>query len=758
MALVVTVASAGALGASEASDAEFFESRIRPVLVEKCFACHSRTAEKIRSGLRLDGRSALLAGGDRGPAIHLEKPEDSLLLKALRYETENLEMPPKGKLPARVIADFEEWIRRGAPWPGSTENDAAPVRGGSYDWDQATEHWAFRPVSRPATPPVRDAAWPQTPIDSFVLAKLEGAGLTPGVEASRRTLIRRLYLDLLGVPPSAEATRRFADDPREDAYDRLVDRVLASPAYGERQARHWLDLARYNDGFGSGFDGNDKPHAWRYRDWVVESLNSDLPYDEFAKRQIAGDLIEPRDLRATGFLAIGPTYKSDGGDPEAIAKARADTLEDRLDTTFRTFLGLTIACARCHDHKFDPIPTEDYYSLAGVFNNTRESDRPLASDEEVRRVQEHQSRVKELSKQIKDREKAIREGKEAATEEQSKTQLASLRAELDSLKSNAPPPYGVTHAVSDSGSNDMPIALRGDLRKKGPIAPRRFLRVLEGEERSHWAEGSGRLQLARALASKTNPLTSRVIANRVWLGHFGHGLIRTPSNFGVLGEAPSHPELLDWLASELIDGGWSLKRLHAKIVRSATYRMSTEYRAGPDAKDGDNRLFWRRSPRRLEVEAWRDSILAATGELDLTMGGASIRDLLASRRRTVYSVISRNGDRFDSDRFLRLFDFPAARLTAPERAVSTVPQQALFLLNSPFMIARAEALAKRMEAESTDPRERIEYAYDRLFGREPTTRELELALAFLSAENAAISSWAQYAQVLLGSHELFELP
>ncbi|MCZ6795935.1 MAG: PSD1 and planctomycete cytochrome C domain-containing protein [Planctomycetota bacterium] len=745
-------------------DVAFFEKRVRPVLAERCYRCHSSRAKRLKGGLRLDSREALLRGGDRGPAIKPGEPLESLLVRAVSYRLPDLEMPPDGKLSERTIADLTLWVKKGAPWPGE-KPARSPPSSSSYDWSRSREHWAFRPVRRPTPPRVEDVAWPRHPVDRFVLARLEAAGMEPAPPADRRTLIRRAYLDLIGLPPAPEEVEAFVTDSRPDAFARVVDRLLASPRHGERWARHWLDVARYSEGYGTGFDGGDKPSAWRYRDWVTSAFNDDLPYDRFVVRQIAGDLLgADADHRATGFLALGPTYTSDGGDPESIAKARADTLEDRMDTTFRAFLGLTVACARCHDHKFDPIPTEDYYSVAAAFQNTKPRDHPVAPEDVVRRYDERQQAIRELTGRVKKAASAAKKAAPAAKKAgrgsvpaEKEEELRSLRAQLERLKKTAPPKYPVVHAVADSGSSDMHVALRGDLRKKGEVAPRRFLRILAGKDRPRWTEGSGRRQLARALASPDNPLTARVLVNRVWMHHFGRAIVRTPSNLGTLGDQPTHPELLDWLASRFVEGGWSLKDLHRTIMLSAAYRMSSRFNEANYRTDSDNRHIWRMNSRRLEVEAWRDSVLAVTGELDDRLGGESTKRLLESRRRTLYSVVSRNGDRFESDSFLRLFDFPAARMTSPKRAVSTVPQQCLFLLNSPFMIERARALAERLAREEPGDAQRIDRAYRLLYSRAATGAEKAAGLAFLASAGRGRPSWQHYAQVLLSSHEFMEI-
>jgi hypothetical protein len=420
---------------------------------------------------------------------------------------------------------------------------------------------------------------------------------------------------------------------------------------------------------------------------------------------------------------------------------------------------LTVACARCHDHKFDPIPTEDYYSIAGVFKNTREADRPLAAPEVVQRFDEHQRRVRDLDKRIKGRE---REQKKGELSEEHRRELDGWKAEITRLRASPPASYDKAHAVADAGNRDMHIALRGDLRKKGSIAPRRFLRIVAGDDREAWTKGSGRLELAEHLASDENPLTSRVAVNRIWQSHFGEGLVRSPSNFGALGEKPSHPGLLDWLSSELTGSGWSTKSIHRVIALSSTFGMSSEFNADHDDVDGDNRLLWRFSPRRLDVESWRDSVLFVTGELDRRLGGSPERNLLRSGRRTLYSIISRNGDRFESDTFLRLFDFPDARISSEQREISTVPQQYLFLMNSPFMIERAKKLAERLATEDGDDGRRIESVYRRLYGREPTREEQAIGRAFLARASGApsgeaLTMWRQYTQVLLSAHEFMQM-
>ncbi len=736
-----------------AEQVEFFESRIRPIFDNECYDCHSSRAKKLKGDLHLDTRAGMFKGGESGAAIVPGKPDESRLIKAVRYKDEDTAMPPKKRLSEAQVADLETWVRLGAPWPEKDGVElAATVEKQGYDWAKfRAEHWAFRKVQKGEPPKVKNAAWVRNPIDQFVLARLQAAKLKPAPPAEKSVLIRRAYLDLTGLPPAPEEVTAFLADKSPGAFDKVVDALLASPQYGERWGRHWLDVARYSDGLGGFLDAEALPEAWRYRDWVVAALNRDMPYDQFMRAQIAGDLIsDDRNLAiATGFFAVGPTYISDGGDPEATAQAKAETLADRVDTFSRAFLGLTVACARCHDHKFDPITARDYYALAGIFDNSKAGLVSIAPREVVAAFDAAQKAIKEQEKKIK------AAGPNDATE----PQVPELKAELERLKKAAPPEYPKAHLLADQGNKDMPVAIRGDLRKPGEPAPRRFLQILAGENPPTFKEGSGRRQLADAVADPANALTARVIVNRVWKHHFGQALARTPSNFGVIGEKPTHPELLDWLAATFVEQSWSLKELHRLILLSSTWQMSSRHRADAFAKDGENRLLWRMNARRLEVESWRDSLLAVTGELDRALGGPPTDKILESNRRTLYGKVSRNGDRFLSDEFLRLFDFPAPRVTSEQRTTSTVPQQHLFMMNSGFMAARAKALAARLQRESGEDRARITRAYQLLYSRAPAADETTLGRAFLAdaAGGTTEARWNSYAQVLLSAHEFLQI-
>ncbi len=1174
---------------------EFFEAKIRPVLVKHCYECHSTKVAAPRGGLRVDDREALLKGGDSGPSIVANPdPKKSPLIQALRYD--GLEMPPKGKLPESVINDFENWVKQGAPDPRA----AVTTKTTTVDPAQVANHWAFKkPVAHPV-PSVKNSKWATSDVDRFVLAKLEQSGLEPAASADRRTLIRRAYFDLIGLPPEPEKVEAFLKDasPDQEAFAKVVDELLQSPHYGERWARYWLDIARYAEDQAHTFKARRYPQGYLYRDWVVNAFNSDLPYDAFLMQQIAGDLLEdspqPKHerLKALGLFALGPVYYQDNGEKD---KALADEWDDRIDVLVRGTQALTISCARCHDHKFDPISMTDYYGLLGIFASTQYQERAAAPEDivrakakaeavvkdqqlEVERFLQTQARevrqqlVPEISKyvvgawQVMQRAKSSNEKKALAeiakqtklndellkrwvayleekadsgavkadrpylanwrklrSEEDKKKDLSaddaalgavkkfadelqahalallpqrasilqqfgedaafiasadravvapgviplgnlfddakgsslanavasdtfkasatesslgvarvaqgwgqsttiapginfdfvtlgsddrshgaivndgwdkeggisttgksassklgrkeqgigmhanalvtfdldeirraglipvdrpltlkidraglnddvfggsqasvhlavivskpqSKESEFDSILSatlNGQPgkieendgsyyfggqlpepvkangkffalevklpldaryvtlvatgagkaneensissdhavfsgvrleysPVGssadgngtnaiaaasgvssessssptalredalflselfsdkgvlalpakevggylkgepaaqlaklnehaaeakkaadainvpLAHSLSDGTGMDLPVYLAGDPKKKGPTAARAFPAVLSGGDRQVFApKGSGRLELARAIVARNNPLTARVWVNRVWAGHFGNGFVRTPSNFGTLGEKPSHPELLDWLAIKFMDSGWSMKSLHREIMLSATYRLgsaaSPNGQATASAVDPENRLLSRMPRRRLEVEPWRDAVLTVTGTIDRQLGGPSRNLDGNNRRRTLYGFVSRH----QLDELLRLFDFPDPNITAGQRTVTTVPLQQLFVLNSDFMTVQAKALTARLQKEASTDDARIRRAFQLLFHREPTAAELQLAQDFVStkSEDSKLSSWEQYSLALLGSNE-----
>jgi len=757
--LLATVACGDESVAAHAKQIEFFETKIRPLLVNRCYECHSGISRSLQAGLRLDSIAAILKGGDSGPAIVPGKPEESLLIESIRYESN--EMPPYGKLNDKEIAALTKWVELGAPWSNKV---ATPIQSKEtvYDWEIAREHWAWQPLRKVEPPAAQNHERTRNPIDQFVAAGLRGTGLKQPGTATAPVFVRRVFFDLVGMPPTPDELKDWVgrlgegagSELNDSAVSQLVNTLLGRPQYGERWGRHWLDVARYSDTGGWTQDNRSRPMAWHYRDWVIKAFNTDMPYNEFVRRQIVGDEIDRESAIATGFFALGPTYASDGGDPESIAQAKSETLDDRVDTFSRAFLGLTVSCARCHDHKFDPIPTQDYYSIAGVFNNTQEGETPLVDGHVIRDFHDHQRPINQLRDKIsKTRRKAIQEKRKVSEEEQD--QIEKWQKEADELNAKSPPKYDFAHTIHDSSSDDMRVALRGNLLKPGQVAPRRFLRIVSGEDREKFTEGSGREQLADAVVDHNNPLTARVFVNRVWLNHFDRALVRTPNNFGMLGEKPTHPELLDWLAATFIESAWSIKSLHRLIMTSATYRSSSKFDETAFATDGDNRSVWRMNPRRMDVETWRDSLLAVTGEMDTTIGGPSVDNIVRSNRRTLYAKVSRNNP-LDSDEFLRLFDFPIPRASSAKRTSNVVPQQFLFMMNSQFMLDRARMFANRLHKEHVEVKPQIEQAYALLYGRKPTAREIQVATRYLVWETPLGSQtdrWQQYCQVLLSTNE-----
>jgi len=872
---------------------EFFEKKIRPVLVERCYACHSAENEKkLKANLYLDSREGLLKGGDTGPSIVLGAPEKSLLIKAITYKDDNLMMPPKGKLTPEQIKDFESWVRMGAPDPRLK----AKLAGGA-DTKKWQSHWAFQMPKESAAPKVADAEWTKNPIDAFVLAKLQEKKMTPAAQADKRTLVRRATFDLTGLPPTAEEVAAFEADTSPEAFAKVVDRLLTSPRYGERWGRYWLDVARYADTKGYVFEEERRyPYSYTYRDWVIRSFNEDLPYDQFLINQIAADRVvkgdDKRALAAMGFLTLGRRFLNQ----------QPDIIDDRIDVVTRGTMGLTVGCARCHDHKFDPIPTKDYYSLYGVFSSSSEPKNPpvinpdpvksqatldyekdvagldaqlktyratklaelvpplrkadkiaaylLAAydlrgkpDEETKGVAEKRDLNRTVLQRwrnlIKDSNKdthpifaplhafnAIPEAEFAikaqgvmggfvspggetppsngqkrintlvgqafektpanlkevlqryadlvvANDKAEKLADANAEALRQVLRGENSPTYftdknldellnrkhqdemreirkkidalHVTHAGAPPRANIMEdnekptnprVFMRGDPNKPGDEVPRQFLSVLAGEKRQPFKNGSGRLELAQAIASKDNPLTARVYVNRVWQNHFGAGLVRTPSDFGVRTELPTHPELLDNLAVKFVNEGWSTKKLHRWIMLSKTYQQSSELSAaamqgGYGKTDPENMYLWHMPRRRLDFEALRDSVISVAGNLDLTMGGRPV-ELTADpfpKRRTVYGNIERQ----NLPGMFRTFDFASPDTHSPQRYFTTVPQQALFMMNSPFVIENAKSVAKKTAAKDAPLEQRIEQLYALIYSRKPTADELAIGKKFLGA-------------------------
>ena len=708
----------------------FFENHIRPVLAENCYKCHSQQAEKVKGGLLLDTREALLKGGDTGPAIVPGDPEKSLLIKAVRYTDADLQMPPKGnKLPDSTIADLVTWVKMGAPDP---RTGAAAQR----NWaDAGKKHWAWQPLTSPAVPTVTDSSWPKTPIDNFILAKLEEKDLKPNPPADKRTLIRRATFDLIGLPPTAEEVDDFVKDESPDAFAKVVDRLLASPHYGERWGRHWLDVARYSDTKGQirrQREDPNYPFAWTYRDYVIRSFNEDKPYNVFIIEQLAADKLpatkrNPTNLCALGFLTVGDRFM----------EMPNDIINDRIDVVTKGFLGMTVTCARCHDHKFDPIPTRDYYSLHGVFASCAEPQvepiiaKNLSSPEyadyyKQRMELEHDREA--LGMKFREMRRAgnregLRQLQRDARENQAKI------AHLELTHPGAPPRAMVLEDIAKP--HDSPVFIRGDAGNKGVVVPRHFLEVLSGNYRPAFTNGSGRLDLAWAIASPSNPMTPRVMINRIWLHHFGEGFVSTPDDLGTTSEPPSHPELIDYLASRFIHESWSIKKIHRLIMLSSVYQESSANNPRFAQVDPNNRLLWRANIRRLEFEALRDSLLAIGGDLDLTMYGKPV-DIDKEpyvTRRTIYGRV----DRSDVADVLINFDFANPDLPTGRRHETTVPQQALFLMNSPLVIEQAKRLvALPAFLECTDDTAKIQFLYQRIYQRPARPEEVTLGSEFVA--------------------------
>ncbi len=748
LASLVSLACASPLPAQalDAKGVEFFETKIRPVLVEHCYKCHSEEARKnrkLKGDLRLDSKAGMLTGGATGPALIAGKPGESLIIKALRHEGD-VKMPRDGKLPAAVVADFETWIKIGAPDP---RDGKTPAAARDIDWNRVRQFWAFQTPVKALLPKVKDAAWPKRDIDHFILAELEKRHLTPVGPASKRDLLRRATFGLTGLPPTPEELDAFLKDDSPAAFAKVIDRLLASPHYGERWARYWLDVSRYAEDKALAFV-NTRPHAYRYRDWVVQALNSDMPYDRFVRLQIAGDLVSDPEpdafvkLAGLGFQGLGAEYHRGS----VTAQVIADELDDRVDTVTRGLLGLTVACARCHDHKFDPIPTRDYYSLAAAYNGSNLAEKPLADNETVERYRAWEKKLKEAeakAKQIKDKKKRT----EAEIKE-----LVDRQEDVVRLRKEAPPPLPMAHVISGGGTA-MRIHKGGNVERLGEPAPPGYLRVLSQDAKP--TDKFTRRELADAIASPKNPLTARVIVNRVWHYHFGRGIVGTPSNFGQLGDRPTHPELLDTLAVRFMENGWSLRWLHREIMLSRAYQLSSANVPANAENDPENLYLWRHTPGRLDFEAWRDSWLAVSGRLDRKLGGPSL-DLnkTDNMRRTLYARISR----VEPNALMTLFDFPDANVSSARRTVTTVPQQQLFVLNSEFTIQTAKAFAKRLEKAAASEEGRIDLAFRLAYGRDPSAVEKRASAEFLREAGTPrptdrLNAWEQFAQAILASNE-----
>lgn len=897
---------------SDASSPDFFETKIRPILANNCYSCH--TDSKL-GGLRVDSTEALLAGGGRGPAIVPGDPDKSLLITAVRQTDADLKMPMGGKLKDSEVADLAAWVKAGAKWSKAVAPVNATVAGKYVIAPERRKFWSIVPLSNPAVPSVKDPKWAKTDIDRFVLANLEKQGMKPVGPATKRDLIRRATLDLTGLPPTPEEISAFLKDTSPDAFGKVVDRLLASPHYGERWGRFWLDTARYGEDDYRSLNPNPKgyrpyPNAYMYRDWVIQAFNDDLPYDDFVKAQLAGDLMDPKIrykmLPATGFLGLGPWYYDNGSNEVT----RADERHDRVDAVTRGFLGLTVACARCHDHKYDPIPQTDYYALAGVFYNTVYEEYPAAPkkvvaeymkleddldlkqkilQEETQNVSTELSRVlalqtanylqgvyevagrptkdmaqvvesRKLDYELLDRwikymakttdkykykepwqammkkggtpeeakklaekfqeeviaamlqktdidaqnkviadkdiegtkpkkrtdkpsnfvsnkdfnpgswlrllslpdeqnnlwieifQRELRDdddpnammaggrqgnpgvllfrgwGLQSRVGPESQARIKSLQDDVDAARKKLEPHYPFFHGVKDSDTPvNIQLAIRGNPENLGQEVPRHFLSILSEADPDPLTKGSGRLQVADDIVNQ--PIAMRVIVNRIWKGHFDTGIVDTPSNFGQMGERPTNPELLEYLASKFAKEGLSIKKLHREIMLSSVYQLSTQNDEANFAKDSGNRSYWRFNRRRMDAEQLRDSVLSVAGNLDDSMGGPSQDLTPAYKRRTVYGKVSR----YKLDTYLQTFDFPSPNISAEKRFTTTVPLQRLFLMNSDFMQIEGEELAKRVAGEP-DNKARITKAYQLVYGRDPSADEIKLGLDYLHNE------------------------
>lgn len=757
----VTVATAPAADSTE--QIAFFEKKIRPVLVQSCYECHSVESKKSKGGLLLDSREAVLAGGTTGPALVPGKPDESLMIKALRYTDQDFQMPPKQRLAPAVIADFETWIRNGAADPRAKVVVAAvkpPI-----DLEAGRKHWAFRPVSSPAVPKVRDSKRVRNPIDAFLQAGLEAKKIQPAPEADKATLLRRLAFDLTGLPPTLEEQDAFLSDSSKDAFEKAVDRYLASPRYGERWARHWLDLVRYADSNGVDEDVGH-PTAWRYRDYVVRSFNADKPYDAFVVEQLAGDLLggAADNLIATAWLSMGPKMLAE---PD-LEKMKLDIADEQIDVATKTFLGLTLTCARCHDHKFDPVSQADYYAMAGIFRSvstiSNYGPRPAILFEHTLPDPKNDVLIAEHAKKLGSAKASVAEAEKAQPKDEKK--LKGLKDELKKLE--AGPDLPKVMGVKESEPRDLPIHLRGNhLNLAKEKTPRGFPKVLDEAVKPPPIDPkkSGRMEMARWITDPAHPLTSRVMVNRLWQAHFGEGLVRTPSNFGLKGEAPDNPTLLDWLAQEFVRGGWSIKHMHRLIVTSAAWRRSSVISESQAENDPENRLFSHQNRRRLEAEAVRDSLLMAGGALDFTMGGEvpgagkthgyydGNDSAFQAKRRTIYLPVPRH----KAYELLAIFDYADTAVHLEKRPVTTVPQQALFMLNDPLVRAQARALAQRVLQTEQKDRERIGLAWRTLFGRLPASNEVKTAQEYLarfaSQGRPTEAGWTNVLHGLMASNE-----
>lgn len=774
-----------------ASKTTFFETHIRPLLIDRCFECHNEDVQE--SDLRLDSLQAMIDGGQRGPTIIVGDAKNSLLIHAVSHSEADLQMPEGDKLTAVEIRNLIQWIDDGAIWPGQ---QAVASKGtadeGPLFSDEEKSFWAFVPPAMPTLPAVQDTSWVQADLDRFILARLESSGLRPAPPASKRSLIRRAYFDLIGLPPTPQQVDDFLADDSPQAFERVIDRLLAMPQYGERWGRHWLDVARYADS--NGLDENWAfEFIYHYRDWVIDAFNDDMPYPQFVAEQLAGDLIEQqpdeslevymRRVSAVGFLSVGPKMIADD-DP---VKKKMDIIDEQLNTVSQTFMGLTVGCARCHDHKFDPIPTWDYYAMASIFKSTKTMEhlrvvapvslhefkppsykaamadydaglQPLVAARDAFWLKHGQANwAAQNQDAAKKAEQRAQDGKAfalptnaeewiPAAEKDEFERLAKLVRDHEATK----PQTIKIMAPSDGEIEDLQVSLRGNYLTKGAQTRRQFLRIIDGEEpKPIQTTQSGRLELARWMTKDDHPLTARVLVNRVWRWRFGQGIVATPDNFGRLGARPTHPDLLDWLALTFVRDGWSLKQLHKRIMLSSTYQMSTRYSEPANEIDPENQLLWRFPRLRLEAEVIRDSILAISDNLDSTMygsmmplkdrsyvtGTASKQQRYDNPRRSVYQPVYRSAV-YD---VLTAFDFPDPATPTGDRKNSVVAPQALLMMNSPLVADHSRQLAIQLLEKFDSDDERLAALFEKAVSRPPTDRERAAILFHLDETEALLA-------------------
>ena len=737
---------------------EFFERKVRPVLVEHCYECHSASAKKLKGGLMLDSRAGVQKGGDTGPAITPGDPEASLLIHAIRHADADLAMPPKKKLPLATIIDLEEWVRMGAPDPRVEDTVASARTKTTIDWKEARRWWAFRPLTPPPLPAVKQKRWPANEVDRFILARLEQKDLRPVAEAGKRALIRRATFDLIGLPPTPDEVAAFLADKSSTAFAKIVDHLLASPAYGERWGRHWLDVVRYADTAGDNSDFH-VPQMSRYRNWIIDAFNRDRPYDQFVREQLAGDLLPGQTtmetherLIATGYIANARRFGSRVEDyPQHL------TIEDTIDNLGRAFLGLTINCARCHDHKFDPITTADYYALYGIFHSTRypwpgieleQKQRDLVPLVEPGQLNKAEAARKTYDDQKRRLEKTVQKLKDSLKDTpaaEKKTVEGKIKEAEQVLKDFVEKglPFEQAYAVAEAEkAADVPIQIKGDPAKPGDVVPRRFLTVLGGQLLPASSSSSGRRQLADWVADRDNPLPARVMVNRIWLRHFGRGLVATPNDFGKQGKPPTHPELLDWLASYFIASGWSVKAVHRVVMLSRTYRLASMGSEEAAARDANNELLSHFPRQRLDAEAIRDTLLVLGGNLDRSPAGPHpfpqqtdwkftqhnpFKAVYDSRHRSVYLMTQR----IQRHPYLAIFDGADPAASTPVRTTSTTPLQALYLLNDAFVHEQSKLFAQRIMKTGEDDASRLQFAYQNALGRPADSSEMESGRKFL---------------------------